>query len=695
MMNFSNIHIRQRIMSGLLLLCGLLISCSMQSDNVLSKFDSITILPADELDKQDVKWADYLVSHLVKRVKDPAVLGAKDGTHMEVLVDNATSMGRGAAWDWKGNRLTLHAGDREAMLWLVYQLISALGQDNERIEVADLPPVVADLGRDGEIPFCFEYRSIYAPSNKNIDLMPILGSGNIDFDWGIWGHNLGKVLGDNLPETVYAFDGAKRDRSQFCFSSDELYKRLEAYILNDWGDGAKSGGTRFVIMPNDNAVVCQCDLCKAAGNRPTSATPALSAFIERMAKRFPNHEFFTSSYASAKEAPNRKLPANVGVIISAMDLPYQAGIATSKEAAEFKQLLGRWRNAVGRIYVWDYMRNFDDYFSPYPFLRIARERLQWYREQKIDGVIFNGSGDDYASFDDMQTYVLAALMVNPDEEVEPLVRQYFSRYYPATGAALADYYLTLEDRAIKSANGIPYYGGIEDEMNAYLKPEEFRSFFNDLDKASKKITGDERKRVSRLLTAFNYTLLEMMRTPSMAFNNNDMQVWLENLSGANELKDMANYREANGSLVQYLSDYSLQLPVISRKSAFKCTNVPKLTDGYVGLASDYHTNWVVSADKQLTLRFDGARADKAITVGCLEAPVWHIYLPATIELWQNGKKVEVADKPQAPMSSTPDTHKRWLFEIKAAKLKAGVPFELRLTAPAMTGKVTMAVDEVY
>ena len=54
MMNFSNIHIRQRIMSGLLLLCGLLISCSMQSDNVLSKFDSITILPADELDKQDV-----------------------------------------------------------------------------------------------------------------------------------------------------------------------------------------------------------------------------------------------------------------------------------------------------------------------------------------------------------------------------------------------------------------------------------------------------------------------------------------------------------------------------------------------------------------------------------------------------------------------------------------------------------------
>lgn len=38
-------------------------------------------------------------------------------------------------------------------------------------------------------------------------------------------------------------------------------------------------------------------------------------------------------------------------------------------------------------------------------------------------------------------------------------------------------------------------------------------FFNALDKASKTIKGDERKRLNKLLTGLNFTVLELQRSP--------------------------------------------------------------------------------------------------------------------------------------------------------------------------------------
>ncbi|MCO6026583.1 hypothetical protein NG821_12180, partial [Prevotella cerevisiae] len=39
----------------------------------------------------------------------------------------------------------------------------------------------------------FEYGSIYSPTCTP-DFQKANGVGNIDYDWGLWGHNLGKAL---------------------------------------------------------------------------------------------------------------------------------------------------------------------------------------------------------------------------------------------------------------------------------------------------------------------------------------------------------------------------------------------------------------------------------------------------------------------------------------------------------------------
>ena len=108
------------------------------------------------------------------------------------------------------------------------------------------------------------------------------------------------------------------------------------------------------------------------------------------------------------------------------------------------------------------MRNFDDYITPFPCLYHLQNRLKLYKRIGIKGVFFNGSGYDYSSFDDVQTYTLAQLAVNPDVSIENCVRRYFNAMYPATGNILCDYYLDLERKA-KGYN-LHIYAGIDDVL---------------------------------------------------------------------------------------------------------------------------------------------------------------------------------------------------------------------------------------
>ena len=175
------------------------------------------------------------------------------------------------------------------------------------------------------------------------------------------------------------------DHRQFCFSSEDLYTRLVAYILDNYGDGTvKNGpnkgqvhGSRFCIMPDDNNIVCQCEKCRQAGNTAQSATSAVVKLMQKVAERFPNHRFFTTSYLTTKNPPSMRMPENTGVLISAIDFPLSYGFESTSQAADFAAKIKKWRAVTPNIYVWDYMRNFDDYLTP-----VSYTHLDVYKRQR-------------------------------------------------------------------------------------------------------------------------------------------------------------------------------------------------------------------------------------------------------------------------------------------------------------------------
>lgn len=551
----------------------------------------------------------------------------------------------------------------------------------------------------------FEYRSLYTPTNADETTRRLLETHHVDYDWGLWGHNLHKVFSGGIPKEACALpaDG-KVTSEQYCFSSDRFYEAIVHYITDNFGEGTASSGERFSIMPNDNAIVCQCSQCKKAGNTPASATPAVARMVTRLAHRFPHHTFFTSSYGTTVTPPEQPLPQNTGVWISAMDWPCSNSPEAEKAMKVFKQKVERWSTVVGRVYVWDYMRNFDDYFTPYPCLSFLKQRIRLFREIGVKGVFYNGSGDIYASFDDVQTYVLAQLLRNPDLSIQKAIQDFYDQQYPTSGRTLAAYYWNLEEKAVSNRMTLPYYGGISQSVVSRDLPA-FVQFCRELRQLLPLAEATERTRLSKLQAALCLTQLELQRFSPEKLDKQLANENLEILRTAVPLADMQYYREAEGNLQRYIDQWKelmeLESPAGNRLlfTGISCTTekdkdeclCPPLTDGRYGLPADYHTSWLIFESPVTVLSFPAPDCLSAeIRLSVLYAPRWRIFPPRQITVWQNGRQLaELA----IPSTANRQAFTRIILTCKIQQIQPDSPVVLHISRQE-GNRFTWACDEI-
>lgn len=405
----------------------------------------------------------------------------------------------------------------------------------------------------------FEFRGIYSPTNALDSIRNHFGTHHVDYDWGLWGHNLHKVVGENPDESILATIDGKKDKDQYCFSSSKMYDQLVEYIIDNFGDGELPGSsTRISIMPRDNKKSCTCKQCVAAGNTSTNATPAVTKMMRKLAKRFPKHQFFTSAYHSTRMAPKEKLPSNVGVIISAIDLPMRVTFTENKGYRTFVSMVREWKEKTDLIYIWDYSRNYSDYLSPFPCLKVMQHRFQLYDRLGVKGIFLNGSGDDYAAFDDMQTCIFGKMMYDLALNIDAEVQKYYKINYPETGELLADYYLKLECRVDETNHIIPLYGSMEEVVESYLNVKEFSEFRTQMENVAEKATGPEKEKLHYLLTALSFTQLQILAMNPSDSNQQLKTKLIEQLKEHKKLKGMKNYGETDADIDAYIKKLEKQ-----------------------------------------------------------------------------------------------------------------------------------------
>lgn len=634
--------------------------CASAGINSPSDFKGYVVCPYHESASGDVRWAEYLQSHLERRGRGKVAV-EYDGSgsslfRLEVCLDTLLPDDFRIRRDRNGIRLTAR-GD-EAMLWLQYQLMKLLGNEDKRIEVSDLPPATLKM-RDTSGTFAFAFRGIYSPAIQVEDYAGIVSAHCLEKNWGLWGHQLKKAIGSDVPDDVFAVVNGKKYDEQYCFSSEELYRRIERYINDHFGTGTKKR-LRFMVAPNDNGTVCTCANCLALGNTAQNGTPVVVKLVERLARRFPDHVFYLLAYLGTLEAPVEKLPVNTGVVLSAMEFPFRAGGASIKAGQRFVGLLDRWKKVSDSIFIWDYINNFDDYFTPFPALELIRERLLLYRGHGVQGVFLNGSGYDYCAFDDMRSYVFASLLLHPEQSVSELMRAYFTDKYPVSGELLYEFCHGLEKRTLSGKKTLNLYGSIRDAEKTYLDVAVFVPFYDKLCEMLSRVGGEEHKKLQELITALSYTRLEIARQhvfdswgcaerqSNKLCIRPEVKPWLERLGKWKEFLAMKQISESGFPVEEYIAEWqryitdgqNLLLNCILRSVSQPdegYTDLSVLTDGIQGLPGSYHYGWHISSrDMELEIPIEQVAGTRRFRMIFLHDLRHRISAPRCVEIWVDG-----------------------------------------------------------
>ena len=675
-----------RFLSNLLIVATLTVGCNhlVRGSEAVHKY---YIHPDVQGRVSDVKMSDYLKKHLQRRTE--ASILDRDG--VEVSIHVADDFGGDFGYSHiPGGGYYLRAKDERTMTWLIYQFIKMLGKEDKGISTDDLPPLLLS-GRDTVVTFPFEYRDLYMPTNQNIDMTYLLALNNLEIDWGLWGHNLSRVLGSNgnlsfgfqnMDQELFAkgADGVVH-QNQFCFSSDKLLDLTEKYIMDQYGDGSRVS-YRMTISPADNDWVCVCRRCETAGNTRHNATPAVVQFVERLAARFPNHTFFIPGYSTTKALPDHHLPRNVGVFLSAIEYP-RTWDSDNEQSQKFFRELEQWQRITDNVYIWDYVSNFDDYLTPYPILYVMQERFRQYRKRGVKGLFLNGSGYFYSMQQEMYSFLLAHLLINPDADIDRMVREYYQDAMPNVGQFYASVVMSMEQHARRSGSELPLYGGMEESLRTYLFERDFREFYSVFLRASAmEMTHRERVLYEKTRQFVSFSFLEMCRIHGLGSGGfaelvgdewvvkpevwaavEDLKImtpeedlWILTDNEDTSMDHMDRVNEAGVYVADYENEVELwlasntwnddlllrhPLTVYYEGGSEKTT---KLTDAVAGISQNYHWGWQIYPQKDLVIElpanvFYGKSGE--FTMNFLNSERHRMSPPKSVEVWADGRSVGV------------------------------------------------------
>ena len=501
------------------------------------------------------------------------------------------------------------------------------------------------LGLSYNMKPAFEYREPYFRDNFDKSFREWNETHTIDETWGLWGHNINKVI-KPAPTMMAVVDG-KVNEDQYCFSSPELENALIDFIV-------ENGGSKFMIVPNDNDIACVCNRCKKLGNTHNNASPAVFTLLNKLAGRFPQKEFFSTAYITTQAPPPFKTAPNTGVMISTMAFPKGIVLEQSDKKEFVKQTFQGWKKVTNKIYLWDYAVNYDNYFDAYPTVFIAQQNLKFYNQLGVTGVFMHGSEENYSSFDDLKCYLYAQLLRHTDIDLKKCITNFFHAKYAESADLLASYYTNIEDKAFKSPKQLDIYGGINQSRKKYLDEEDVTEFYGKLDEIATMSTNTS-KTLSPVLASLVFMKLELMRSSGMpAHNTSEVKRLTEKLDSYCNSAGITIFNESGMRVSNYIAlwnDEIINRPysnfLFGKPVKFKTTpdedydNPKMLADAAIGF-HDYSTNWLISTVNILSVEINAndVRKAKAVELDFLSDIRHRIYLPEKVIVMVGNKKYE-------------------------------------------------------
>ncbi len=207
--------------------------------------------------------------------------------------------------------------------------------------------------------------------------------------------------------------------------------------------------------------------------------PGYSATLLRMInstaamleQEFPGIQVGTFAYMSLESPPAKTKPRdNVAIRLPRLRHDTVRSILESDKNQSFRRNLDRWAElAPGRLYIWEYGTNFNNFLYPFPCLRSLAENIKYYHKIGVAGISIQGNyvgtGGDLAA---LKNYVWAKLLWDPTRDVDELLHEFCNGYYGPAAKHIIEYVNLLED----SVRGDQPISADEfDKRLVYMTPE--------------------------------------------------------------------------------------------------------------------------------------------------------------------------------------------------------------------------------
>ena len=210
----------------------------------------------------------------------------------------------------------------------------------------------------------------------------------------------------------------------------------------------------FSVSQNDWAYYCQCDQCQALAKRENSQMAPVLQLVNHVAaaveKEFPDKVVETLAYRWTRRVPKTMRPRpNVIIRLCSIECCFAHSLAKCNSEAnrKFREDAESWAKLGGRLWVWDYVTDFQHYLLPFPNQRILNDNIQFFIRNNVKGIFEQGTHNTpHSELVELGGYLTAKFLWNPDYDEETAINEFLTGYYKQAADPIRKYIDLIHDQ---------------------------------------------------------------------------------------------------------------------------------------------------------------------------------------------------------------------------------------------------------
>lgn len=538
----------------------------------------------------------------------------------------------------------------------------------------------------------------------------------------------------------YSLINGKRVHDQLCLTNPDVLNIVVEQLKEEM---KKQPNIKvWSVSQNDNYSYCTCDKCREINEREGSPSGSIIAFVNEVAKHFPNKTISTLAYQYSRKAPKTIKPEkNVQIMLCTIEEDRNRTIEQegkddlkkNPNAQTFANDIRDWGKISNNIFLWDYEVDFAYSISPFPNLHVLKPNIKFFMDNHAYQHFQQANSDVGHEFAELKTYLISKLLWNIDIDQDSIINEFLEGYYGKASPYIRQYIDTLQYYGQESKVILDIYAPPTNYSKTFLSKEKIDIYSSLFDKAEKAVKDDStyllRVRTSRLPLWF--AIMEIGKTDMFGERGwyyqdkngkfilrQDMNKMIEDFYYTCVYAKVKNINESNLSPKDYYDatkrfiNISVDNNLAFRKKVFSEPkpssfynegNMATITNGVRG-DSEFKIHWLgwYGIDFSLVLDLEQVVKEKTIKLSSLYCPKSWILHPKKVECFVSKDGIEyekVGEVEVGNIQKEEDVIKEYIFNPKGIDYRY-VKFEVKGTKqlpswhPSEGGTSWVFLDEI-